>query len=144
MRVLAIIEVDRQNLGEDRFQAFGLIDDLAHCLVFLLNVTNPSVPSACVAPLQRKLNDMSKARKNSDSPTWTSADFERAVRLDGVSLADAVATLRRGRGPQVKPKKVAISIRISPKIIDHFKADGAGWQARMEKVLLKASGIKEL
>ncbi len=87
---------------------------------------------------------MSKARKNSDSPTWTSADFERAVRLDGVSLGDAVATLRRGRGPQVKPKKVAISIRINPKIIDHFKADGAGWQARMEKVLLKASGIKEL
>lgn len=33
MRVLAIIEVDRQGLGEDRFQAFGLIDDLAHCLV---------------------------------------------------------------------------------------------------------------
>lgn len=87
---------------------------------------------------------MSKARKNSDSPTWTSADFERAVRLDGVLLGDAVATLRRGRGPQLKPKKVAISIRINPKIIDHFKADGAGWQARMEKVLLKASGIKEL
>jgi uncharacterized protein (DUF4415 family) len=77
-----------------------------------------------------------------ENPEWTTADFQRATRLQGASLTDAVATLRRGRGPQVKPKKVAISIRINPEIIKHFKASGAGWQARMEKVLMKASGIK--
>jgi uncharacterized protein (DUF4415 family) len=77
-----------------------------------------------------------------ENPEWTTADFKRATRLQGASLTETVATLRRGRGPQVKPKKVAISIRINPQIIEHFKAEGAGWQARMEKVLMKASGIK--
>jgi uncharacterized protein (DUF4415 family) len=79
---------------------------------------------------------------DSDNPEWSAADFKKATRLKGTSLTEAVATLRRGRGPQVKPTKVAISIRVNPKIIEHFKAEGAGWQARIEKVLLKASGIK--
>lgn len=79
----------------------------------------------------------------SDNPEWSSADFKNATRLKGTTLTEAVAVLRRGRGPQVKPKKVAISIRVNPKIIEHFKAGGAGWQARIEKVLLKASAIKE-
>jgi uncharacterized protein (DUF4415 family) len=77
-----------------------------------------------------------------ENPEWTEADFKKATRLPGASLGEAVATLRRGRGPQVKPKKVAISIRVNPKIVEHFKAGGAGWQARMEKVLLKASAPK--
>jgi uncharacterized protein (DUF4415 family) len=81
--------------------------------------------------------------RNHENPEWTATDFKKATRLPGTSLADAVSTLRRGRGPQVKPKKIAISIRINPKIVEHFKAGGAGWQARMEKVLLKASAIKE-
>ncbi len=79
---------------------------------------------------------------NNDNPEWSAADFKNATRVKGTSLTEAAATLRRGRGPQVKPTKVAISIRVNPKIIEHFKAGGAGWQARIEKVLLKASGIK--
>jgi uncharacterized protein (DUF4415 family) len=79
---------------------------------------------------------------DSDNPEWSAAEFKKATRLKGVSLTEAVVALRRGRGPQVKPTKVAISIRVNPKIIEHFKAEGAGWQARIEKVLLKASGIK--
>ena len=80
---------------------------------------------------------------DSDNPEWSTADFKKATRLKGTSLTEAVAVLRRGRGSQVKPKKVAISIRVNPKVLAHFKADGAGWQARMEQVLLKSSGIKE-
>ena len=81
-----------------------------------------------------------KAPKNLDeNPEWSEADFKNAIHLNGVSMAEAVEALRRGRGPQKEPKKVAISIRLNPDIVKHFKSGGAGWQARMEKVLEKAS-----
>ena len=34
MRVLAILEDDRFDYGETRYRAFGLIDEVAHCMVF--------------------------------------------------------------------------------------------------------------
>jgi len=34
MVIQAIIEDDRQDYGEIRYRAFGLIDAIAHCLVF--------------------------------------------------------------------------------------------------------------
>ncbi len=74
-----------------------------------------------------------------ENPQWSKSDFKNAIHLDGVSMAEAVKSLRRGRGPQKEPKKVAISIRLNPDIIKHFKSGGAGWQSRMESVLEKAS-----
>jgi uncharacterized protein (DUF4415 family) len=78
-----------------------------------------------------------------ENPEWTAADFKTATLLPGTSLAKAVAELRKGRGPQKAPKKVAISIRLHPDIVRHFKRGGAGWQSRMESVLMKASGAKK-
>jgi uncharacterized protein (DUF4415 family) len=40
----------------------------------------------------------------------------------------------RGR-PKLGNKKLLISIRYSPEVIDYFKSSGAGWQARMDAVL---------
>jgi uncharacterized protein (DUF4415 family) len=82
------------------------------------------------------------ASRKVENPEWSISDFAASTRLEGASLADAVKAMRRGRGPQVEPRKIAISIRLDPKIIAHFKAGGAGWQSRMEKALLKASSIK--
>lgn len=78
-----------------------------------------------------------------ENPEWSKTDFKNAIALDGVSLADAVKSVRRGRGPQKEPKKVAISIRLNPDIVKHFKAGGAGWQSRMEAVLEKASAARK-
>jgi uncharacterized protein (DUF4415 family) len=45
--------------------------------------------------------------------------------------------VRRGkRGPQKTPTKKLVSLRLSPEVIEHFKADGPGWQTRIEKTLL--------
>lgn len=43
---------------------------------------------------------------------------------------------RRGRPPSDAPKR-AVSIRLDEKVIDHFKADGPGWQTRVNDVLAK-------
>lgn len=41
----------------------------------------------------------------------------------------------RKRGPQKAPKKIATSIRLSPMVIQAFKATGNGWQARIDEAL---------
>jgi uncharacterized protein (DUF4415 family) len=39
------------------------------------------------------------------------------------------------RGPQKVPTKVQMSIRLSPGVVDAFRASGAGWQTRIDVVL---------
>lgn len=47
--------------------------------------------------------------------------------------------VRRGRrGPQKAPTKKLVSLRLSPEVIDHFKASGPGWQTRIDETLAKA------
>ena len=82
-----------------------------------------------------------KIENDPDNPIWTKRDFERAIYFPkGATLDEAVAVLRKARGPQKEPKKVAISIRLEPKIVAHFKKGGAGWQGRMEAALAKLAG----
>ena len=53
----------------------------------------------------------------------------------------ALAESRRGRGPQKEPTKIAVSRRLTCEVVEHFKADGPGWQTRMDKALKKAAGL---
>lgn len=47
--------------------------------------------------------------------------------------------IRRGkRGPQKTPTKKLVSLRLSPEVIDHFKAGGPGWQTRIDGALLES------
>ena len=39
------------------------------------------------------------------------------------------------RGPGKKPKKVLLSVRYSPEVVDYFRSTGKGWQVRMDDVL---------
>ncbi len=86
---------------------------------------------------------MSKTTKpeiDPDNPIWTKRDFERALPVSGMTLAEAAQALRKARGPQKAPKKIAISIRLEPQIVAHFKKGGAGWQQRIEAALMKVVG----
>jgi uncharacterized protein (DUF4415 family) len=87
----------------------------------------------------RKVKTSQTDKQNSE---WTTKDFANATHVQGKDLAKALRALRKGRGPQVSPKKVAIAIRLNPKIVSHFKAGGKGWQGRMEEVLGKATKVK--
>lgn len=75
----------------------------------------------------------------SDNPEWTEEDFKRAKPFAEV-FPDLAASIRR-RGPQKAPTKKLISLRLSRDVIEKFKADGPGWQARMDKALRKAAGL---
>src|SRR4051812_36472669 len=47
------------------------------------------------------------------------------------------ATVRRPgqRGPGRKAKKVLLSMRYSPEVVEYFKSTGEGWQSRMDEAL---------
>jgi len=47
------------------------------------------------------------------------------------------ATVRRPgqRGPGKKTKKVLLSVRYSPEVVEYFKSTGKGWQTRMDDAL---------
>ena len=51
--------------------------------------------------------------------------------------ADVLSKFGKHRGPQKAPRKVPVSIRLSPIVVTHFKDQGPGWQARIDAVLTK-------
>jgi uncharacterized protein (DUF4415 family) len=63
----------------------------------------------------------------------TRAFFERADLIRGGKV------VRRGkRGPQKTPTKKLVSLRLSAEVIEHFKAEGPGWQTRIDGALREA------
>lgn len=44
--------------------------------------------------------------------------------------------MRTGRGKQKAPTKQSITLRLSPEVIQAFRATGQGWQTRINEVLL--------
>jgi uncharacterized protein (DUF4415 family) len=76
-----------------------------------------------------------------DNPEWTKDDFERAQPPQKVLPAHVLKAFPKTRGPQLAPKKVPVSIRLSREVVERFKADGPGWQSRIDEVLKKAVGL---
>jgi uncharacterized protein (DUF4415 family) len=66
----------------------------------------------------------------------TTTDAAEAVPFSALPEAEQ-AMLRsiRRRGAQKAPRKVPISIRLSPDVADGLRATGEGWQRRAEDVL---------
>jgi uncharacterized protein (DUF4415 family) len=52
-------------------------------------------------------------------------------------LAKQAARKRGQRGPQKRPRKVTVSLRIDREVIAAYKAGGKGYQSRMAAVLEK-------
>jgi uncharacterized protein (DUF4415 family) len=69
----------------------------------------------------------------SDNPEWTEDDFAKAVPFDQ-AFPEIAKTIRR-RGAQKEPRKVSTTIRLSPEVVEHFRADGPGWQGRIDDAL---------
>ena len=68
----------------------------------------------------------------------TGIDWKKAVVTHGGGAAATVAELRRVRGKSKLPTKESVALRIDPDVLAAFRADGPGWQTRMNAVLRKA------
>jgi uncharacterized protein (DUF4415 family) len=77
-----------------------------------------------------------------DNPEWTAEDFARARPAGQVLppvLYDAL-TRRPGRPKTERPKRI-VTIRLDQDVLDHFRAQGKGWQSRVNAALRKAAGV---
>ncbi len=66
----------------------------------------------------------------------------RGLDKDDLSNAQSLASLPLGlgkklgtRGVQKTPTKERITIRLSPEVVERFRATGAGWQTRIDSAL---------
>ena len=93
--------------------------------------------------MSRKLSDDMgdpNVEFDEDNPEWTEEDFKRA-RPASELPPEILAAFPRTRGAQAAAKKVPVSIRLSPQVVEYFKAQGPGWQSRIDDVLKKAAGF---
>jgi uncharacterized protein (DUF4415 family) len=81
--------------------------------------------------------------KNSTESSWVDPDDAPELTREWFEQADQHANgvlVKRGRRPSDNPKK-AVSLRLDNDVVERFKADGPGWQSRMNEALRKAAGL---
>jgi uncharacterized protein (DUF4415 family) len=76
------------------------------------------------------------------SPALTKAQIAQA-RPFAEEFPELAASIRKARGPGKKPAKRLVSLRLSPDVLDHFKAKGRGWQTTIDETLRKAAKLQK-
>ena len=81
------------------------------------------------------------SRPDGDNPEWTKADFA-AARPASETLPEFIGEpaarelVRRSRGRPLKAdKKVNQTLRLDPDVLEAFRREGSGWQARINEIL---------
>ena len=78
------------------------------------------------------------SRPDAENPEWTSEDFRRArpaLEVLPKEALDAIRRYRGQRGPQKRPTKELISLRVDRDVVAAYRATGAGWQTRANEAL---------
>lgn len=77
------------------------------------------------------------SKHDQDSPELTEAWFKKAKPAKDVLPTHLHEELTKKRGPQKKPTKTAVSIRLSDVVLEHYRTTGTGWQTRLDNDLKK-------
>ena len=90
--------------------------------------------------MARKTSDRA-SRPDEENPEWTKDDFARArpaaevlPEFIGKKATEQLMRRSRGRPPKVD-KKVNQTLRLDPDVLEAFRREGSGWQARINEVL---------
>jgi len=62
-------------------------------------------------------------------------EWDKGVVTPGGGVAATIASVRRGRGPNKKPTKEQVAIRLDRASVVAFRASGRGWQTRLNDAL---------
>ena len=74
---------------------------------------------------------MASERPDDDLP-----DFDTPYWAERIEAAE----VKRGR-PRAAVTKVSTTIRLDPDVVEAFRAEGPGWQSRMNAALRQAAGL---
>jgi uncharacterized protein (DUF4415 family) len=83
---------------------------------------------------------VSKASSKAKMPVLDPADDAPELTEAWFATADLMMNgevIRRGR-PRGESNKVAVSIRLSPEVVEFFRGTGPGWQTRIDDVLRRS------
>ena len=77
-----------------------------------------------------------------DLTEWTEDQWDRAeIRIGDKIIRPAQGTLTKRGRPKLDNPKRQVTIRLDDAVIEGFRAQGAGWQSRVNAELRKALGI---
>ena len=62
-------------------------------------------------------------------------DWQQATATHGGGVAATLGGLRKKRGPNKKPAKEQVAIRLDQELVSALRASGPGWQTRVNTVL---------
>ena len=82
--------------------------------------------------MNRKLNP---ELMDDDNPEWTADEAHAAKTFSALPETLQTKLARRVRGTQLAATKERITIRLSPAVVETFRATGTGWQSRMDGAL---------
>jgi uncharacterized protein (DUF4415 family) len=90
--------------------------------------------------MARKTDDRASS-PDDENPEWTKEDFAKArpaaeVLPEFIGKNATEELMRRSRGrPPKADKKVNQTLRLDPDVLEAFRREGSGWQARINEVL---------
>jgi len=80
------------------------------------------------------------AKRENTGPDWVDPDeIPDLATGEWAKVIDATP-VQRGR-PKAAVTKTSTTIRLDPDVLEKFKADGPGWQSRINEVLRRAAGL---
>ena len=100
--------------------------------------------------MNAKSRRIGSSLKKVDAHVVTAKEYEEAPEVTAAMLAgaqyrigDRLKAHPRRRGRQKAPKKIPLSLRLSPEVVKHFRAKGRGWQTRIDEALRKLVGARK-
>jgi uncharacterized protein (DUF4415 family) len=77
-----------------------------------------------------------KASAATEPPAKSSkVDWGQGAFTSGGGVTATIAALRRTRGPNKRPAKEQVAIRLDPDVVGALRASGPGWQTRVNAAL---------
>lgn len=79
---------------------------------------------------------------DTEAPEATDAQLTQAKPFTEAfpALAEKMRKHVGGR-PKAENPKISVSLRLDPEVVSRFKAEGPGWQTRMNNALRQAAGL---
>jgi uncharacterized protein (DUF4415 family) len=85
-----------------------------------------------------------RKKKNATRREWRDPNDARELTdewFDSADYYEGQKLVRRGRPKSDSPKE-AVSLRLDPDVVAHYRATGPGWQSRINEALRQAAKLK--
>lgn len=128
-------EDDREDYGETRFVTLGRMGKQVVVCVWTRGATRPASSASGRRRRMSEKSTISSGPDRDDPPRFTREMAERGRHMVGDQVIREARP--RGRPPKGEgERKEKVTLRLSPEVLAHFRAQGEGWQTRIDQLLL--------